>query len=90
MWIFVLFIIGLFAKIQMVALPLSFIAVDYWYNKEMNFKVIIQKWPYFLGSLIFGLLGIYMLQGQGLWKPILTSTYSRDYLLELIVYLYIL
>ena len=64
-WIFVLFIIGLFAKIQMVALPLSFIAVDYWYNKEMNFKVIIQKWPYFLGSLIFGLLGIYMLQGQG-------------------------
>ena len=64
-WIFVLFIIGLFAKIQMVALPLSFIAVDYWYNKEMNFKVIIQKWPYFLGSLTFGLLGIYMLQGQG-------------------------
>jgi tetratricopeptide (TPR) repeat protein len=64
-WIFVLFIIGLFAKIQMVALPLTFLAVDYWFNKEMNFKIIIQKWPYFLGSLAFGLLGIYMLQGQG-------------------------
>jgi tetratricopeptide (TPR) repeat protein len=64
-WIFILFVLGLFAKIQMVALPLSMLAVDYWKNRPLGWNLITEKWFYFLGALCFGLLGIYMLDKQG-------------------------
>jgi protein O-mannosyl-transferase len=64
-WIFILFIIGLFAKIQMVALPLSMIAVDYLKNRPLQIKLILEKWHYFLAAFIIGCLGIYMLSQQG-------------------------
>lgn len=63
--IYTLFCIGLFAKIQMVSLPLTFIVLDYFFQKPVNIKSIFSKWPYFLGSMLFGLLGIYFLKGQG-------------------------
>lgn len=65
MLIFLLFAIGLFAKIQMVALPLTFLAIDYWFDKKISIKLVLEKWAFFLGSLAFGILGIYMLKGQG-------------------------
>ena len=66
-WIFsfCLFIIGLFAKIQMVALPLSLLAVDYFFGEKNWKKSIASKWLYFLFALLFGVLGIYFLKDQG-------------------------
>lgn len=64
-WIFILFAIGLFAKIQMVALPLSFIAVDYYKSGELNLKMFTGKWLYFIAAFAFGLLGIHFLQTEG-------------------------
>ncbi|MDQ3141606.1 MAG: tetratricopeptide repeat protein [Bacteroidota bacterium] len=63
--IFLLFAIGLFAKIQMVALPLTFLAIDYWKGRTLNFKLVLEKWPYFLAALAFGIYGISVLQNQG-------------------------
>jgi tetratricopeptide (TPR) repeat protein len=62
---FILFFIGLFAKIQMVVLPLSLVLIDYWKNNDKLIRSAIQKWPFFLMSLIFGVLGIFVLKGQG-------------------------
>ena len=62
---FAFFIIGLFAKIQMVTLPLSLICLDYYFDKKLTLRSMLSKWPYFLGSLLFGLLGIYMLREMG-------------------------
>ncbi|MBK8955348.1 MAG: tetratricopeptide repeat protein [Saprospiraceae bacterium] len=64
-FIFILFILGLFSKIQMVSLPLTFLAIDYWKNKPLNFKRILEKWHYFLAAILFGILGILFLKEQG-------------------------
>ncbi len=64
-FVFSLFAIGLFAKIQMVSLPLAMLVADYWKGRPLGIKLVIEKWAFFLGSLAFGLLGIYMLQQEG-------------------------
>ncbi len=63
--IFVLFVIGLFAKIQMVALPLTMLVIDYWYNRPLNFSRIIEKAHFFLAALAFGIIGILVLKQEG-------------------------
>ena len=58
----VLFVFALLSKIQSVALPLSLMALDYYFSRPlMNKKVMLEKIPFFLLSLFFGLLGIWML-----------------------------
>ena len=56
-----LFIIGLFAKVQMVSFPLSMLALDYYYNRPLKFNLILEKWLYFLGSLAMGLTNVMLL-----------------------------
>lgn len=63
--IILLFILSLFSKIQAVILPLSMIAVDYYLSGKITKKDIISKWPYFLLSLLFGVVGILFLKDQG-------------------------
>lgn len=60
-WIFPLFILSLFSKIQAVSLPLSMLAVDYLLKRPLKFNLIVEKIPHFLLSAFFGLLGVYML-----------------------------
>ena len=60
-----LFVFSLLSKIQAVALPLTMLAVDYYFKRPLNFKLIIEKIPFFALSLFFGLLGIYTLSLQG-------------------------
>ncbi len=65
LWMTILFTLSLFSKIQAVSLPLSMMAVDYFMDRKWEFKSIINKIPFFLLSLIFGILGIYMLRDFG-------------------------
>ena len=44
---FVLFFFSLFAKIQAVALPLSMIAADYYFNRPLKIKLLLEKWAFF-------------------------------------------
>jgi Tfp pilus assembly protein PilF len=64
-WILVLFILSLLSKIQAVALPLSMLALDFLLARKIQWKLVIEKIPYFVLSLVFGLLGIYFLSQQG-------------------------
>ncbi len=57
----VLFVLSLFSKIQAVSLPLSLLCLDYYFNRKLEVKLVIEKWPFFLGSLLFGLAGIFFL-----------------------------
>ncbi len=61
----VLFILSLFSKIQAVALPLSMLAIDYYFNRKMEMARIIEKIPHFALSLAFGIAGILFLKDQG-------------------------
>jgi len=63
--IILLFILSLFSKIQAVILPLSMIAVNYYLSGKITKKDIISKWPYFLLSLLFGVVGILFLKDHG-------------------------
>ena len=63
--VLILFIISLFSKIQAVALPLSLLAVDYYLKKDIDWKIILDKIPFFALSLAFGLIGVSMLSHTG-------------------------
>lgn len=59
---FGLFILALFAKVQAVSLPLSMLALDYYWQRPLNFKLIFEKIHFFIGSLIYGSLTLMTLQ----------------------------
>ena len=63
--IIILFILSGLAKIQAVSLPLSMLAIDYYFKREISTKRIIEKWFYFVISIGIGILGILFLQQQG-------------------------
>lgn len=65
LWMTALFILSLFSKIQAVSLPLSMMAVDYFMDKRWEIKSILNKIPFLVLSLIFGIVGVVMLKDFG-------------------------
>ncbi len=60
------FILALLSKIEAVTLPLSLLLIDYFLERPLKFKLILEKVPHFLLSLLFGCLGIFILYRVGL------------------------
>ncbi|MDQ3015736.1 MAG: tetratricopeptide repeat protein [Bacteroidota bacterium] len=60
-----LFVLALFSKIQAVSLPLTMLLVDYYFRRPLQFRLVLEKWAFFLLSLVIGLVGIYFLRAQG-------------------------
>ncbi len=52
------FLLSLFSKGQAVTLPLVLLLIDYYENKKINWEVILVKIPFFLVSLLFGIIAI--------------------------------
>lgn len=69
MWLGLTLLLGLvalFAKIQAVALPLSMLVIDYLYRRPLVKPAVwLEKIPFFILSLVFGLIGIQMLEDFG-------------------------
>ncbi|MEZ4885352.1 MAG: tetratricopeptide repeat protein [Chitinophagales bacterium] len=63
--LYVLFILSAFSKIQAVSLPLSLLAIDYYFKRPLKFNLIVEKIPMFLISLTFGLIGVFILGSKG-------------------------
>ena len=59
---FGLFVLALFAKVQAVSLPLSMLALDYYFQRPLNFRLVFEKIHFFIGSLIYGSLTLVTLQ----------------------------
>lgn len=64
-WTFGLFVLSSLSKIQAVSLPLSMLAIDYYFKRPLKFTLIIEKIPFFIISIITGLVGIYFLGSDG-------------------------
>ena len=64
-FILILFLLSLLSKIQAVALPLALLAIDYWVERPIRWKLIVEKIPHFVLSLATGILGVIMLQSEG-------------------------
>jgi protein O-mannosyl-transferase len=93
--VYVFFILSLFSKIQAVSLPLSLIAVDYLLDKNFTWKSVINKLPFFILSMGFGIYGLKALDAEGsldsssntypAWQRIFVGSYSfLIYLVKLI------
>ncbi len=63
--LYVLFILSGFSKIQAVSLPLSLLAIDYYFKRPLKINLIVEKIPMFLISLAFGLTGVFILGSKG-------------------------
>lgn len=64
-WAIIWFIFSLLSKIQAVALPLTFLAIDYILGRELKWNLIWEKAIFWLMSLVTGLAGIYFLKDNG-------------------------
>ena len=64
-----LFALSLFSKIQAVTLPLSLLLIDYYFERPLKLQLILEKVPYIILSLFFGIVGIYILHKEGVLKP---------------------
>ncbi|MFZ4520747.1 MAG: tetratricopeptide repeat protein [Bacteroidales bacterium] len=62
------FILALFSKIQAVSLPLVLLLVDYYFGRTKIINLFLEKIPYFLLSLVFGIAGIFVLKSVGALK----------------------
>ncbi|MDB6057774.1 MAG: hypothetical protein JWO95_1618, partial [Verrucomicrobiales bacterium] len=60
-----LFALSLLAKIQAVALPLSMLLVDYYFKRRPTPKLFIEKIPFFVLSLVVGIIGVFVLAKTG-------------------------
>lgn len=63
--IYLFFGLSLLSKIQAVALPLVMVAIDFLLDEKFELKSVINKWPYFLISFLWGVLGIVVLGSEG-------------------------
>lgn len=59
-------ILALFSKVQAVTLPLTMVAVDFYMNRRwLSIKILVmEKLPWWILSLLFGLINIYFLKGE--------------------------
>ncbi|MEZ5059824.1 MAG: hypothetical protein R2879_22555, partial [Saprospiraceae bacterium] len=80
-WTLGLFILSLFSKIQAVSLPLSLLAIDYWLNRPLKLKLLIEKIPHFVLSLVFGLAGIYFLGQENSLDSVTNYTFLERILI---------
>jgi protein O-mannosyl-transferase len=60
------FLLALLSKIEAVTLPLSLLLIDYFSKRPLTVKLFTEKIPYFILSLIFGVLGIIIIYRVGL------------------------
>ncbi|HEX6847533.1 MAG TPA: tetratricopeptide repeat protein [Chitinophagaceae bacterium] len=55
---FVFFVLSLLSKPAAVILPIVLLLLDYWKGRLFNWKIIAEKMPFFLLSLVFGFITV--------------------------------
>ncbi len=64
-----LFAGALLSKIEAVTLPLTLLLVDFLMQRPLRLKLLTEKIPYFILSLLFGALGLYIIYRVGIHSP---------------------
>ena len=53
------FVISCFSKSSAVTLPVILVLLDYFYKRKLTIKNLLEKLPFFLAALVFGLISVY-------------------------------
>ncbi len=64
-WTFVLFALSCLSKIQAVSLPLTLLAIDYFYKRPLKLNLIFEKAAFWGLSILTGVVGIVLLGNDG-------------------------
>jgi len=73
---FGLFILSLLSKAQAVTLPPVLLLIDYYLVGKFSRKVILEKIPFFIVALIFGIIAIYAQKADNSVNPVGLSPYQ--------------
>ena len=63
-WALAFFVLSCLSKAMAVVLAPTLFLIDYWENRKINQKIILEKIPFFLLALVFGLLAV-KVQSEG-------------------------
>ncbi len=55
---FLCYVLSLFSKGQAIVLPLLFLAIDYYLARKIDKRLILEKVPFFILSIVFGVVAI--------------------------------
>lgn len=67
---FIFFILALLSKATVVTLPLVLLILDvYPLRRTLTPRVLLEKIPYFLASLVMGLAVLEIMKGESIWTP---------------------
>lgn len=80
------FIVSLFSKAQAVTLPVLLFAIDYYYSRKLNTKLILEKIPFFALSVVFGLITVMDSDTQGNLKDGMLISYNAIDLFFMVCY----
>jgi tetratricopeptide (TPR) repeat protein len=58
LYCFIFFILSLLSKPAAIILPFVLLLLDYWHSRSFNWKVLAEKIPFFIFSLLFGIITI--------------------------------
>lgn len=58
-WSIVLFFFGLLAKVSIAPLPFILLLIDWWQGRRMDRRTILEKTPYVLLSVVFGIIAVF-------------------------------
>ncbi len=90
LWSLVTFALGLMSKVMIITLPVVLLLLDYGDGRRWSFQLIKEKIPYFVISILFGVIGIFgktgVLQSSTLSAKILMACKSAVFYLEKIVF----
>lgn len=53
-----LFVFSLFSKAQAVTLPVVLLLLDYYYMRKLSVKLLLEKLPFFILSVVFGVIAL--------------------------------
>jgi tetratricopeptide (TPR) repeat protein len=81
------FLMALLSKGMAITLPFILLIIDYWLHRTINRKVLLEKIPFFLLAIGFGIVG-YMVQGEALNSSEEIPIYNRFFVATYNVIIY--
>ena len=84
-----LFIFSLLSKAQAVTLPMVLILIDYLLSRKISTKTILEKIPFFILSMIFGIVAIYAQKADNSINPVGISVFNSLFYAQYSIWVYL-